>query len=77
MLQEKVGMSKMECIEKACKAATSSGIPMAVVQLLDSKKYDVVSVEVLNNGYCDVVAVCLSEGHYQELGQGYEKQVTK
>ena len=70
-------MNKLECIEKACKVAAASGIPMVVIQLLDSKKYDVMSVEVLNNSYCDVVAVCLSEGHYQELGQGYEKQVTK
>ena len=70
-------MNKLECIEKACKVAAASGIPMAVIQLLDSKKYDVMSVEVLNNNYCDVVAVCLSEGHYQELGQGYEKQVTR
>ena len=77
MLQEKVGMNKLECIEKACKAAAANGVPMAVVQLLDSKKYDITSVEVLNNSYCDVVAVCLSEGHYQELGQGYEKQVTR
>ena len=70
-------MNKLECIEKACKVAAASGAPMAVIQLLDSKKYDVMSVEVLNNNYCDVVAVCLSEGHYQELGQGYEKQVIK
>ena len=70
-------MKKTECIEKACKVAAASGIPMAVIQLLDSKKYDVMSVEALNNSYCDVVAVCLSEGHYQELGQGYEKQVTR
>ena len=70
-------MKKIECIEKACKVAAASGIPMIVVQLLDSKKYDVMSVEVINNSYCDVVAVCLSEGHYQELGQGYEKQVVK
>ena len=70
-------MKKTECIEKACKVAAASGIPMAVIQLLDSKKYDVMSVEVLNNSYCDVVAVCLSEGHYQELGQGYEKEVTR
>ena len=71
-------MKKAECIEKACRVAAASGIPMAVVQLLDSKKYDVMSVEVINNCYyCDVVAICLSEGHYQELGQGYEKQVTR
>ena len=70
-------MKKTECIEKACKVAATSGSPMTVVQMLDSKKYDVMSVEVLNNSYCDVVAVCLSEGHYQELGQGYEKQVVK
>ena len=70
-------MTKLECIEKACKVAAASGVPMAVIQLLDSKKYDVMSVKVLNNRYCDVIAVCLSEGHYQELGQGYEKQVTR
>lgn len=70
-------MNKLECIKKACKVAAASGIPMAVVQLLDSKKYDVMSVEVLNNRYCDVVAVCLSEGHYQELGSSYEKQATR
>ena len=70
-------MKKAECIEKACKVAAASGIPTAVVQLSDSKKYDVMSVEVLNNSYCDVVAVCLSEGHYQELGQSYEKQVAR
>ena len=51
-------MKKIECIEKACKVAAASGIPMAVIQLLDSKKYDVMSVEALNNSYCDVVAVC-------------------
>ena len=53
-------MNKLECIEKACRVAAASGIPMAVIQLLDSKKYDVMSVEVLNNRYCEVVAVCLS-----------------
>ena len=31
-------MKKIECIEKACKVAATSGIPMAVIQLLDSKK---------------------------------------
>ena len=31
-------MNKLECIKKACKAAAASGIPMAVIQLLDSKK---------------------------------------
>ena len=70
-------MKKIECIEKACKVAAASGIPMAVIQWLDIKKYDVMSVEVLDNRYCDVVAVCLSEGHYQELGSSYEKQVTR
>ena len=70
-------MNKLECIKKACEVATASGSPMAVIQLLDSKKYDVMSVEVLNNRYCDVVAVCLSEGHYQELGSSYEKQATR
>ena len=70
-------MNKLECIKKACNVAAASGVPMAVIQLLDSKKYDVMSVEVLNNRCCDVVAVCLSEGHYQELGQGYEKQVAR
>lgn len=38
-----------EAKEKACRVAAASGIPMAVVQLLDSKKYDVMSVEVLNS----------------------------
>ena len=70
-------MKKIECIEKACKVAATSGIPMAVIQLLDSKKYAVVSVEVLNSRYCEVVAVCLSEGHYQELGKGYEMIVNE
>ena len=70
-------MNKLECIKKACKVAANSGIPMAVIQLLGSKKYDVMSVEVLDSRYCYVIAVCLSEGHYQELGQGYEKQVTR
>lgn len=70
-------MNKLECIKKACRVAAASGIPMVVVQWLETKKYDVMSVEVINNSYCDVVAVCLSEGHYQELGQGYEKQVTR
>ena len=70
-------MNKLECIKKACEVAAASGIPMAVIQLLGSKKYDVMSVEVINNSYCNVIAVCLSEGHYQELGQGYEKQVTR